>query len=229
MRRFPLLAVLFFFTLSVFAQDQKTSAATPPEKKASAKKADKAKAEPATKSDSKTEPAAAPSDTQGKDDDALKALQWRLVGPYRGGRVLAVSGVVGDSSTYYFGGVSGGVWKTTGGGLNWSPISDKEKINSVGAIAVSESDPNVIYVGTGEACWRGNIVAGNGVYKSTDAGKTWNFIGLKDSRHIGRVIINPKNPDIVFIAAMGHAFAPNAERGVFRSTDGGKNWEKVLY
>src|SRR4051812_32896316 len=108
-----------------------------------------------------------------KDDPALKGLTWRLVGPFRGGRVLAVSGVVGDPFTYYFGGVSGGVWKTTDGGLNWQSISDKFKINSVGAIAVSESDPNVIYVGSGEAAYRGNIVGGEGVYKSTDAGKTW--------------------------------------------------------
>jgi len=164
-----------------------------------------------------------------KEDPALKGLTWRLVGPFRGGRVLAVSGVVNDPFTYYFGGVSGGVWKTTDGGFNWQPISDKFKINSVGAIAVSESDPNVIYVGSGEAAYRGNIVGGEGVYKSTDAGKTWKLSGLPDSEHIARIVIDPKNPDRVFVAAMGHAYGQNAERGVFRSTDGGKNWEKVLY
>ena len=143
--------------------------------------------------------------------------------------MLAVSGVVGDPFTYYFGGVAGGIWKTTDGGLNWAPISDKFKISSVGAIAVSESDPNVIYAGSGEAAYRGNIVGGEGMYKSTDAGKSWKLTGLPDSEHIARIVIHPKNPDIVFVAAMGHAYGTNTERGVFRSTDGGKNWEKVLY
>ncbi|HWY70726.1 MAG TPA: hypothetical protein VNX88_18810 [Terriglobales bacterium] len=151
------------------------------------------------------------------------------MGPFRGGRVLAVSGVVGEPNTYYFGGVGGGVWKTTDGGLNWGPMSDKEKFSSVGAIAVAESDPNVIYVGTGEACIRNNILQGNGMYKSTDAGKTWHAVGLEDTRHIGRLAIHPRNPDIVFVAALGHAYGRNADRGVFRSTDGGKTWQKVLY
>jgi photosystem II stability/assembly factor-like uncharacterized protein len=164
-----------------------------------------------------------------EDDPAFKGLTWRLVGPFRGGRVLAVSGVVGQPNTYYFGGVGGGVWKTTDGGISWLPMSDKEKFSSVGAIAVAESDPNVIYVGSGEACIRNNILQGNGVYKSTDAGKTWHFIGLEDTRHIGRLAVNPKNPDIVFVAALGHAYGRNTERGIFRSTDGGKNWQKVLY
>ena len=165
-----------------------------------------------------------------EDEDPLfKGLTWRLVGPFRGGRVLAVSGAVGEPNTYYFGGVGGGVWKTTDGGISWTPMSDKEKFSSVGAIAVAESDPNVVYVGTGEACIRNNILQGNGMYKSTDAGKTWRFIGLEDTRHIGRLAVNPKNPDIVFVAALGHAYGRNTERGVFRSTDGGKTWQKVLY
>jgi photosystem II stability/assembly factor-like uncharacterized protein len=164
-----------------------------------------------------------------KIDPALKGLKWRLVGPFRGGRVIAVTGVVGQPFTYYFGGVGGGVWKTTDGGINWNPIADKEQIGGVGAIAVAESDPNVIYVGTGEACWRGNIIPGEGIYKSTDAGKTWQFTGLKDTRHVAKILVHPSNPDVVFVAAMGHAHGTNADRGIFRSMDGGKNWQKVLY
>ena len=166
-----------------------------------------------------------------EDKGPWKALTYRLVGPFRGGRVLAVSGVVGQDNTYYFGGVAGGVWKTTDGGLNWKPLFDKQKdaSPSIGALAVAESDPNVIYVGTGEACIRGNIVGGNGVYKSIDAGKTWKFVGLGDTHAIGRLIVNPKNPDIAFVAALGHPFGDNEERGVFRTRDGGKTWEKVLY
>jgi photosystem II stability/assembly factor-like uncharacterized protein len=178
-------------------------------------------------------PAAAPAGQQDDEENKgpWKALTYRLVGPYRGGRVLAVSGVVGQDGTYYFGGVAGGVWKTTDGGLNWTPIFDKQKdaSPSIGSLAVSESDPNVIYVGTGEACIRGNIVGGNGMYKSIDAGKTWKFIGLADTHAIGRVIVNPKNPDVAFVAALGHPFGENEERGVFRTRDGGKTWEKVLY
>jgi photosystem II stability/assembly factor-like uncharacterized protein len=171
-----------------------------------------------------------------KEDDAeskgpWKALEYRLVGPFRGGRVVAVAGVVGQNETYYFGAVAGGVWKTTDGGLNWKPLFDKQKGASpaIGAIAVAESDPNVIYVGTGEACIRGNIVGGNGVYKSIDAGKTWKFVGLGDTHAIGRLAVDPKNPDVAFVAALGHPFADNEERGIFRTRDGGKTWEKVLY
>ena len=174
---------------------------------------------------------ASPTDQAKKpeEDPIFKGLTWRLVGPFRGGRVLAVSGVVGEPNTYYFGGVGGGVWKTTDGGLTWTPMSDKERFSSVGAIAVAESDPNVIYVGTGEACIRNNILQGNGMFKSTDAGKTWHFMGLEDTRHIGRLAVHPKNPDIIFVAALGHAYGRNSERGVFRSTDGGNTWQKVLY
>src|SRR5438270_837330 len=158
-------------------------------------------------------------------------LTWRLSGPYRGGRVLAVSGVVGDTHTYYFGGVGGGVWKTTDGGLTWHPLTDKVKdmAPSIGAIAVAPSDPNTIYAGTGESCIRGDIINGNGVYKSIDAGKTWTFAGLRDTRAIGRIAVHPKNPDIAYVAALGHPFGPNPERGIYRTTDGGKNWSKVLF
>jgi photosystem II stability/assembly factor-like uncharacterized protein len=167
----------------------------------------------------------------GDDKNPWKGLQYRLIGPFRGGRVVAVAGVVGQNDVYYFGATAGGVWKTTDGGLNWKPIFDKTKDASpaIGAIAVSESDPNVIYVGTGEACIRGNIVGGNGVYKSIDAGKTWRFVGLADTHAIGRLAVNPKNPDIAFVAALGHPFAENEERGIFRTQDGGKTWQKVLY
>jgi photosystem II stability/assembly factor-like uncharacterized protein len=162
-------------------------------------------------------------------DNSFQGMKWRLIGPFRGGRALAVAGVPGDPNTYYFGSVAGGVWKTTNAGVDWTPLFDKEPVASIGALAVAPSDPNVIYVGTGESCLRGDISYGNGVYKSVDAGKTWTHIGLDDSRHIAKVIVDPHNPDLVFVAALGHAYGPNAERGVFRSTDGGKTWEKVLY
>ena len=164
------------------------------------------------------------------DASLLQALEWRSVGPFRGGRVLAVAGDPGNLATFYFGCCGGGVWKTTNGGVFWENISDGYfKTGAVGAIAVSEADPNVIYVGMGEACLRGNISHGDGVYKSTDKGKSWTHLGLEDTRHIGRVRVHPKDPDTVYVAALGHAFGPNEERGVFRSRDGGKNWEKVLY
>jgi photosystem II stability/assembly factor-like uncharacterized protein len=156
-------------------------------------------------------------------------MKWRQIGPFRGGRVLAVAGVPGDPNTYYFGAVAGGIFKSTNGGMTWTPMFDHQSISSIGAIAVADSDPNVLYAGSGEACLRGNISYGDGVYKSTDAGRTWTNVGLNDSRHIGAVIIDPRNPDIVLVAALGHAWGPNAERGVFRTTDGGKTWQKVLY
>jgi photosystem II stability/assembly factor-like uncharacterized protein len=163
------------------------------------------------------------------DPKTYGGMKWRLIGPFRGGRVLAVTGVASQPNTYYFGAVAGGVWKTTDGGISWDPLFDKQIISSIGAIAIADSDPNVIYAGTGEACIRGNISYGDGVYKSTDAGKTWTNVGLKDTRHIGKVIVNPANPDVVLVAALGHAYGANAERGIFRTRDGGKTWEKVLY
>ena len=170
-----------------------------------------------------------PLGAQTLDEHALKAMKWRQIGPFRGGRALAVAGVAGDPETYYFGSVAGGVWKTTNGGLTWAPLTDKTGIMSVGAIAVAPSDPNVIYVGTGESCWRGDISYGDGMYKSVDAGKTWTHIGLEDSRHISKILVNPANPDILYVAAMGHAYGPNDMRGVYKSTDGGKTWQRILF
>ncbi len=155
-------------------------------------------------------------------------MQWRQIGPFRGGRALAIEGVPGEPDTYYFGGVAGGVWKTVDGGANWTPLFDKEDISSIGAIAVAASDHNVVYAGTGEAAIRGNTTYGIGVYKSIDAGKTWKNVGLKDSHQIGALIVDPRNADIVLVAALGHAFGPNQERGIFRTADGGKTWTKVL-
>jgi len=157
------------------------------------------------------------------------ALRWRSIGPYRGGRALAVTGVPGSANTFYFGAVAGGVWETTDGGGTWKPLTDDTPISSVGAIAVAPSNHDVIYVGTGEAAPRGDITYGDGVYKSTDGGTTWNHVGLEDTRQIGALIVDPDNPDIVLVAALGHAFGPNAERGIFRTTDGGRSWTKVLY
>src|SRR5438094_3003481 len=171
----------------------------------------------------------APAPAQQFQESLFQGMKYREIGPFRGGRVLAVAGVPGDPTTYYFGAVAGGVWKSTNGGVNWMPLFDQQPVASIGSIAVAPSDPNVIYVGTGEACIRGNISFGDGVYKSIDGGKSWKNMGLKDTRQIGKVIVDPHNPDLVFVAALGHAYGPNAERGIFRSTDGGKTWSKVLY
>lgn len=157
-----------------------------------------------------------------------QALQWRCIGPHRGGRVLAVSGIRGRPETFYFGAVAGGVWKTTDAGHTWKPIFDDQPISSIGALAISDSNPSIIYVGTGEADMRSDISYGAGVYKSTDAGDNWTFMGLADTRQIGRVLIDPKDPNLVLVAALGHGFGPNPERGVYRSTDGGKNWSRTL-
>jgi len=168
-------------------------------------------------------------DEKKEGDPLFKGMKYRSIGPFRGGRSLTASGIPGDPSTYYFGSTGGGVWKSTDGGTSWSPAFEKDGAPAIGSLAVSQSDPNTIYVGTGEACIRGNISQGDGIWKSVDAGKSWKNVGLKDSRAIGKLIINPRNPDIVFVAALGHPFGPNTERGVFRTLDGGKTWEKVLY
>ena len=164
------------------------------------------------------------------DASVLGSLAWRSIGPPRGGRAPAVAGDPGDPLVFYFGAAGGGVWKTSDGGTYWQNISDGYfSTASVGAIAVAESDPNVIYVGTGEVCTHPDIEAGDGVYKSTNAGKTWVHLGLNESRHIGRIVVHPKNPNLVYVAAMGHHFGYNRERGVYRSKDGGQTWQLVLF
>src|SRR5437868_5636591 len=173
-------------------------------------------------------PAVSPTPTPQVDPKLFSGMRWRVVGPFRGGRALAIEGVPDEPNTWYFGAVAGGVWKTTDGGANWTPLFDQEDISSIGAIAVAPSDHNVVYAGTGEAAIRGNTTYGTGVYKSIDAGKNWKNIGLRDTRQIGALIVHPNNPDIVLVAALGHAFGPNQERGIFRTSDGGKTWTKVL-
>jgi len=164
------------------------------------------------------------------DTSLYRAMQWREIGPFRGGRSIAVAGHPEQPLTYYFGATGGGVWKTEDGGATWVNVSDGFlKSSSVGAIAVAESDPNVIYIGMGESCLRNNIIIGDGVYKSEDAGKTWKHLGLAETKVISKIRIHPKDENIVYVAALGNPFAPSPERGVYKSTDGGKTWRKVLY
>ena len=173
--------------------------------------------------------AALPDAEQKFDQKIFGEMRWRSIGPFRGGRSLAVTGVRGQPEVYYFGSVGGGVWKTNDAGRTWNPIFDGEPIASIGAIAVAPSDANVIYVGSGEADMRSSISYGNGMYKSTDAGKRWSHIGLEDSRQIARIVVDPDDSERVFVAALGHAYGPNKERGVYRSNDGGKTWQQVLF
>ena len=176
---------------------------------------------------SAVQPAAA---APGAEDPAdYQALHWRLIGPFRGGRVLAVTGIPGDNRHFYFGAVDGGVWRTEDAGRTWQPIFDSVPVGSIGAIAIAPSRPATIYVGTGEADMRSDIAQGDGMYKSTDGGAHWMHIGLDDSRQISRILVDPHDPDLVYVAVLGHPYGPNAERGVFRSRDGGRHWTKVLY
>src|SRR5256885_9211253 len=158
---------------------------------------------------------------------ALKDLKYRSIGPAAGGRVSRVAGVPGDPLTYYAATAAGGVWKSADGGLSWKPVFDDQPISSIGSIAVAPSNANVVYVGSGEANIRGNVAAGNGIYKSTDAGKTWTH-AWKQEGQIGKIIVHPTNPDIAFAAVLGHAFGSNPERGVYRTSNGGKTWQPVL-
>jgi photosystem II stability/assembly factor-like uncharacterized protein len=163
------------------------------------------------------------------DDKFFQELRWRAIGPHRGGRALAVTGVRGQPELFYFGSVDGGVWRSNDAGRTWNPIFDSQSIGSIGAIAVAPSNPEVIYVGSGEADMRSNIADGDGMYKSTDAGKSWTHIGLTDSRQIARILVDPADPNKVFVAVLGHAYGPNTERGVFRSKDGGATWQRILF
>src|ERR1700752_5197699 len=168
-------------------------------------------------------------------DNLLAGFEWRDVGPMRGGRSYAVAGHASQPDTFYFGSVGGGVWKTENAGRTWLAISDSTgdaaggiPIGSIGAIAVAPSNPNIVYVGTGEPDIRSQHSYGIGVFKSTDAGKTWHHIGLTETRQIGKIVVDPADPDRVYVAALGHVYRPNPERGVFRTTDGGAHWKKIL-
>ena len=163
------------------------------------------------------------------DATQFEGLHWREVGPYRGGRSAAVAGIPSDRETYYFGATGGGVWKTTDAGQSWNNVSDGTFGGSIGAVAVSEWDPNVVWVGGGEKTLRGNVSHGEGVWRSVDAGKSWEHVGLGDSRHIPRIRLHPRDPDLAYVAALGHLYGPNEERGVYRTRDGGETWERVLY
>ncbi len=160
--------------------------------------------------------------------DLFSGLKWRLIGPFRGGRSVAATGVPGDPNTFYFGAVDGGMWKTTNAGVTWTPIFDNQPVASIGAVAVANSDAKVIYAGTGESDIRSDLASGDGVYRSSDGGETWQNVGLRDTRQISRIVVDPQNANTVYVAALGHAYGPNQERGVFKSSDGGSHWTKIL-
>src|SRR5437762_2418256 len=161
--------------------------------------------------------------------DLFKSLHWRSIGPGRGGRVRALAGVPSQPNVFYMAQVNGGVWKTDDYGRTWNPIFDDQPTGSVGSIAIAPSDPNIIYVGSGEGLQRPDLSVGDGIYKSTDAGKTWTHLGLRDGQQIPQIAVDPRNANVILVAVAGHPYAPNEERGIFRSSDGGKTFEKVLY
>ncbi|HZF66607.1 MAG TPA: glycosyl hydrolase, partial [Gemmatirosa sp.] len=163
------------------------------------------------------------------DTSAFAALKWREIGPHRGGRSVAVAGSAARPLEYWMGTTGGGVFKTTDGGMSWQPVTDKYFGGTIGYIAVAESNPDVVYVGTGEYAIRGNVSHGEGVWKTTDGGKTWSFLGLKETRQISRVRVHPTNPDIVWVAAQGSFWGPSRERGIYKSTDGGRTWQQLLF
>src|SRR6187402_1547353 len=169
----------------------------------------------------------APSSAQQPDNS--RAMHWRQIGPTRGGRARALSGVASQPNVFYIGFDNGGVWRSTDFGSTWTPLFDAQPTGSIGAIAVAQSNPDVIYVGSGAGIIRPDLATGDGMYKSTDAGKTWTHLQLRDTQMIANVVVDPKNANRLFVAALGHPYGPNAERGIFRSTDGGATFEKVLY
>src|SRR5882672_3590763 len=156
-------------------------------------------------------------------------MRWRMIGPFRGGRTVAISGVPGQPNVFYIGVNNGGVWKTTDYGQTWLPIFDGQPTGSIGALAVAPSNPEIIYVGSGEGLRRPDLSTGDGIYKSSDGGRSWQHLGLRDGQQIAGIVVDPHDPNRVLVAVLGHPYGPNAERGVFRSTDGGLTWQKVLY
>ncbi len=156
-------------------------------------------------------------------------MRWRMIGPHRGGRTKAAAGVASQPNVFYIGVTNGGVWKTTDYGRVWTPVFDDQPTGSIGAIAVAPSNPDIVYVGSGEGLQRPDLSTGDGIYKSTDAGRTWTHLGLRDGQQIPQIIVDPGNPDRLFVAVLGHPYGPNEERGIFRSTDGGRTFQRVLY
>ncbi len=169
-----------------------------------------------------------PLGAQSVSPDLFSGLKWRLIGPFRGGRSIAASGTPGDPNTFYFGSVDGGIWKTTNAGGTWTPVFDKQPVASIGAIALAPSDPKIIYVGTGESDIRSDLASGDGVHRSTDGGESWQNVGLRDTRQVSRIVVDPQNANVVYVGALGHAYGPSKERGVYKSIDGGEHWTKVL-
>src|SRR5947209_1467679 len=163
------------------------------------------------------------------DPSLYSALLWRMIGPFRGGRTVAAAGIPAQPNVFYIGVNNGGVWKTTDFGQTWLPIFDNQPTQSIGALAIAPSDPKIIYVGSGEGLRRPDLSTGDGVYKSTDAGQTWQHLGLRDGQQIGSIAVDPRDPNRVFVAVLGHPCGPNPERGLFRSLDGGSTWQKAIY
>src|SRR4051812_1181680 len=170
-----------------------------------------------------------PLTAQRVDPAMYSEMRWRMIGPFRASRTKAAAGIPDQPNVFYIGAVDGGVWKTTDYGRTWTPIFDEQPSGSIGATAIAPTDPNVIYVGSGEGLQRPGLSAGDGIYKSTDAGKTWTHLGLRDGQQIPQIVVDPRDPNRLFVAVLGHPYGPNAERGIFRSTDGGRSFQKVLY
>ena len=170
-----------------------------------------------------------PAAAQNLDPSLYSGLRWRMIGPFRAGRTVGAAGIPDQPNVFYIGVNDGGVWKTGDYGLTWQPIFDDQPTGSIGTIALAPSDPNIIYVGSGEGLQRPDLSVGDGMYKSTDGGKSWRHLDLADAQQIASILVDPRDPNRVFVAVLGHPYGPNAERGVFRSTDGGATWQKVLY